>query len=55
MNHERVKPRVSIARRVKNLPRTIYHLGLGGIVYYILYYLLIGKPSMHYMFLMHRP
>ena len=27
----------------KNLPRHIYHLGLGGIVYYIFYYLLIGK------------
>ncbi|KAG0244017.1 hypothetical protein BGX31_009973 [Mortierella sp. GBA43] len=46
MNHERVKPRVSIARRVKNFPRTIYHLGLGGIVYYALYYLLIGPLLM---------
>ncbi|KAF9906045.1 hypothetical protein BX616_000823 [Lobosporangium transversale] len=27
---------------IKNLPRYIYELGLGGIVYYIFYYLLIG-------------
>ncbi|KAG0352935.1 hypothetical protein BGZ54_002509 [Gamsiella multidivaricata] len=27
---------------IRNLPRHIYHLGLGGIVYYIFYYLLIG-------------
>ncbi|KAG0325637.1 hypothetical protein BGZ99_000348 [Dissophora globulifera] len=27
---------------IKNLPRHIYHLRLGGIVYYVFYYLLIG-------------
>ncbi|GJJ70098.1 Ca2+:H+ antiporter [Entomortierella parvispora] len=27
---------------LRNLPRHIYHLGLGGIVYYMFYYLLIG-------------
>lgn len=32
-----------IISTIKNLPRHICHLKLGGIVYYILYYLLIGK------------
>ncbi|KAF9185833.1 hypothetical protein BGZ51_002434 [Haplosporangium sp. Z 767] len=31
---------------LRNLPSHIYHLGLGGIVYYILYYLLIGPLHM---------
>ena len=31
--------------KIKGLPRHIYHLGLGGIVYYFFYYLLIGKTS----------
>lgn len=45
MDRERTKRRVSIARTIKNFPRTIYHLGLGGIVYYGFYYLLIGKST----------
>ncbi|KAG0022166.1 hypothetical protein BGZ80_000856 [Entomortierella chlamydospora] len=40
---ERKEPRLwRIISAIKNLPRNIYHLGLGGIVYYIFYYTLIG-------------
>ncbi|KAK3812301.1 MAG: Sodium/calcium exchanger protein-domain-containing protein [Benniella sp.] len=42
MDRERTRRRVSIARTIKNFPRTIYHLGLGGLVYYGFYYFLIG-------------
>ncbi|KAF9981779.1 hypothetical protein BGZ65_003575 [Modicella reniformis] len=31
---------------IKNLPRNIYQLGLGGILYYVFYYLLIGPLHM---------
>ncbi|KAG9321170.1 hypothetical protein KVV02_003876 [Mortierella alpina] len=39
---ERSRPHSSLASTVKRLPRTINQLGLGGIVYYIFYYTLIG-------------
>ncbi|KAG0351260.1 hypothetical protein BG005_009265 [Podila minutissima] len=37
-----VNPLVKIASAVKNFPRIILDLGVGGIVYYFFYYLLIG-------------
>ncbi|KAG0202622.1 hypothetical protein BGX28_004913 [Mortierella sp. GBA30] len=39
---ERVRPRNSIAGAVRKLPETVSQLGLGGIVYYVFYYTLIG-------------
>ncbi|CAO3569227.1 unnamed protein product [Mortierella alpina] len=42
MYRERSRPHSSLASTVKRLPRTLNQLGLGGIVYYIFYYTLIG-------------
>ncbi|KAI8603071.1 Sodium/calcium exchanger protein-domain-containing protein [Dissophora ornata] len=39
---ERLRQRVPLATKIKNLPRKTYQLGLGGIVYYAFYFLLIG-------------
>ncbi|KAK3818817.1 MAG: calcium permease [Benniella sp.] len=38
----KAEKRRRIVSTIKNLPSHIYHLRLGGIVYYILYYLVIG-------------
>ncbi|KAF9112079.1 hypothetical protein BGX27_003997 [Mortierella sp. AM989] len=47
LEREHKEPRLRrIFSAIKNLPRNIYHLGLGGIVYYIFYYLLIGPLHM---------
>ncbi|KAG0041382.1 hypothetical protein BGZ83_001885 [Gryganskiella cystojenkinii] len=42
----KVEKRRQCLESLKNLPRHIYRLGLGGIVYYIFYYLLIGPLHM---------
>ncbi|KAF9358747.1 hypothetical protein BGX26_001020 [Mortierella sp. AD094] len=47
IERERKEPRLRrVISAIKNLPRNIYHLGLGGIVYYIFYYTLIGPLHM---------
>ncbi|KAF9404246.1 hypothetical protein BGZ94_004271, partial [Podila epigama] len=38
-----VNPLVKVFTTLKNLPRTIIRLGFGGLVYYFIYYLLIGR------------
>ncbi|KAF9207706.1 hypothetical protein BGZ59_011001, partial [Podila verticillata] len=46
VEREQKAKRKAFWAKVKGLPRHIYHLGLGGIVYYFLYYLLIGPLHM---------
>ncbi|KAF9114392.1 hypothetical protein BGX27_010941 [Mortierella sp. AM989] len=41
-DRERLRHRVSIVTTIKNIPRKTYELGVGGIVYYIFYFTLIG-------------
>ncbi|KAF9206305.1 hypothetical protein BGZ49_002653 [Haplosporangium sp. Z 27] len=42
LGRERMRNHVSIATSIKNIPRKTYEVGLGGIVYYIFYFTLIG-------------
>ncbi|KAF9425742.1 hypothetical protein BGZ94_007270 [Podila epigama] len=46
LDRERKANRKKLWTRIKGLPSHIYHLGLGGIVYYIFYYTLIGPLHM---------
>lgn len=42
---EAEKQHISLWAKIKNLPRTILELGLGGLVYYLFYYTIIGKEE----------
>ncbi|KAG0365801.1 hypothetical protein BGZ54_006190 [Gamsiella multidivaricata] len=42
LDRERTRPRFSLAKAIRNWPRRTAQLGLGGIVYYAFYFLLIG-------------
>lgn len=42
---EAERQHTSLWTNLKNLPRTILELGLGGLVYYLFYYTIIGKEE----------
>ncbi|KAF9188789.1 hypothetical protein BGZ51_000313 [Haplosporangium sp. Z 767] len=46
VDRERTRRRVSIVEKLRRLPRTINRLGMGGIVYYVFYYTVIGPLHM---------